>query len=238
MGGQTRIIDYVFNLRAVRGVSYWSYESNGEPQSRFNSRYSCATSAKMRQKKIAAYVATPTPNSSLPTCPLCRSHHLAKCEHFLSKTAQQRKDIKHRRCFNCLAPHQAKMCGSTKRCLKCGRKHHTTIYDIYRENTTTSSTVAPAKKTADQPEQKSISQVHTDWQLKISAHQSGPTNLSERLNLLATSRTLLLKSNGELIPVRILINPGSELSFIKEILIKENLVQRAQLQRSAAPSRF
>jgi len=49
------------------------------------------------------------------------------------------------------------------------------------------------------------------------------------LTLLATSRALLRKGNGELHPLRLLIDQGSELSFITE-----DLVQRAQLTRSAA----
>ncbi|CAL1672173.1 unnamed protein product [Lasius platythorax] len=47
--------------------------------------------------------------------------------------------------------------------------------------------------------------------------------------LLATSRALLRKGNRELHPVRLLIDHGSELSFITE-----DVVQRAQLTRRAA----
>lgn len=47
--------------------------------------------------------------------------------------------------------------------------------------------------------------------------------------MLATSRALLQKRNGELHAVRLLIDQGSELSFISE-----ELVQRAQLKRTAA----
>lgn len=47
--------------------------------------------------------------------------------------------------------------------------------------------------------------------------------------MLATCRALLKKKNQELYPVRLLIDQGSELSFISE-----ESVQRAQLRRSAA----
>lgn len=77
---------------------------------------SAATSSGKYRTKAVAHVATSASNSSLPSCPLCEaSHHLARCEHYHSKMAQQRKDIviKHRRCFNCLAPHPVKKCHST-----------------------------------------------------------------------------------------------------------------------------
>ncbi|XP_036144671.1 uncharacterized protein LOC105830767 [Monomorium pharaonis] len=69
--------------------------------------------------------------SSYSKCPLCgASHYLAKCEQYQSETVQQRRDIivKHRRCFNCLAPHAINKCTNIRRCQKCGRKHHTSIH--------------------------------------------------------------------------------------------------------------
>lgn len=77
--------------------------------------------------KIAAHVATSSSNTGIPTCPLCgSSHYLARCERYQSKTLQQRRDIisKQRRYFNCLGPHAASKCNSTRRCQKCGKKHH------------------------------------------------------------------------------------------------------------------
>lgn len=61
------------------------------------------------------------------------------------------------------------------------------------------------------------------------AHQSGQPSPLRKLTLLATSRALIKGRDGELCAVRLLIDPGSELSFISE-----DLVQRARLKRSAA----
>lgn len=60
-------------------------------------------------------------------------------------------------------------------------------------------------------------------------HQSEQANRTGELTLLATSRALLEKGNGESYPVRLLIDQGSELSFVTE-----ELVQRVQLPRRAA----
>lgn len=100
--------------------------------------------------KIAAHVVAPNTSSSNTTCPLCGStHFLAKCERYHSKTLQQRRDyiLKQRRCFNCLGPHVASKCTSTKRCFKCGKKHHTSIHDA-SSSTSKPSTDAQNKNPA------------------------------------------------------------------------------------------
>lgn len=116
-----------------------------------------ATSSGKYRTKVNAHVATSASNQSSPACVLCGSlHYLAKCERYQTKTAQQRRDLvtKHRRCFNCLAPHPVKKCNSTRRCLKCGKRHHTTLHDTYQENSTP-TTGTLAKNAANQSEEKS-----------------------------------------------------------------------------------
>lgn len=61
----------------------------------------------------------------------------------------------------------------------------------------------------------------------MSAHQTGKALGSRKLTLLATCRALIRKRNAELYTVRMLIDQGSELSFISE-----DLVQGAQLKCS------
>lgn len=82
--------------------------------------------------KAAIYTATSSSSTDLPKCPLCGDlHYLRSCTRFQAKSIQQRREliIKHRRCFNCLGTHGVKKCISTKRCLKCGGKHHTMIHE-------------------------------------------------------------------------------------------------------------
>jgi len=124
-----------------------------------------AASSGKHRTKVAAHAAASASNPNLSTCPLCGlSHQLARCERYQSKPANQRKDIviKNKRCFNCLAPHPAKKCTSVKRCLKCGKKHHTSIHESYGESSATPSTGTPAKKTANRSEEKSDPPVPVD----------------------------------------------------------------------------
>ncbi|KMQ89768.1 hypothetical protein RF55_10565 [Lasius niger] len=116
-----------------------------------------AASSNKYKTKVAAHVAAPSSNLNSLACPLCgSSHHLSKCESYQTKTAKQRKDliIKHKRCFNCLAPHLVKKCNSTRRCMKCGKKHHTTIHENNRESSSSHSSNTTVKKTATQSEKK------------------------------------------------------------------------------------
>lgn len=120
-----------------------------------NKDHSASSSGKPRSK-IAAHVATSSSNSSTPTCPLCgSSHYLAKYEHYQTKPVQQRRDIilKQRRCFNCLGFHAASKCSSTKRCLKCGKKHHTSIHDANKAPSTHSTNAQTTNETAQSAEQ-------------------------------------------------------------------------------------
>lgn len=109
---------------------------------------SAASTTGKTRSKASAHVATSSKPDQI-TCPLCKSpHSLAKCEKFQSKTIQQKRDciIKNRRCFNCLAAHLASNCTSTKRCLKCGKKHHTSIHF---NSTSVASTSAPSNSKTD-----------------------------------------------------------------------------------------
>ncbi|XP_011859179.1 PREDICTED: uncharacterized protein LOC105556698 [Vollenhovia emeryi] len=103
-------------------------------------------SAGKPRPRVTAYAATSS--SDTGSCPLCESaHYLAKCDRYSAKTVQQRRDVilKHKRCFNCLGPHSASKCHSTRRCQKCGKKHHTTIHDGSSASSTKHTTEGKTK---------------------------------------------------------------------------------------------
>ncbi|XP_070515396.1 uncharacterized protein [Cardiocondyla obscurior] len=100
------------------------YEHNKE-----NQRVYATTSRRNTAKSIAhATTYNPTHQSD---CLICKEQHpLFKCDKYLRMNAKDRNNLisKGKRCFNCLGSHQVKHCKSTRRCLSCGRKHHTTLH--------------------------------------------------------------------------------------------------------------
>lgn len=74
-------------------------------------------------------------------CDLCKSsHHLYACPAYLLQPVERRKRtiVKLKLCFNCFGNHTANNCPSTRRCKKCGKRHHTTIHEDFHNRSKTS----------------------------------------------------------------------------------------------------
>lgn len=153
------------------------------------------------------------------SCPLCSAnHYTSNCPQYSSKSIQQRIAIinKNRLCYNCLGTHKASCCRNTKRCLKCGHKHHTSIHQTNPKinnfesasSTSENSTLTTSKLTESQVLHSFITQ--------------GTSCI-----LLATAQVLIISENEEITKARVLIDQGSEIS-----LISEHLVQQLHLPRS------
>ena len=74
-------------------------------------------------------------------CTYCAgTHRPEKCDKI--KTVEERRSLLQRqqRCLNCLGLNHTKIqCFSKGRCMKCKKKHHTSICDENQENTTQSA---------------------------------------------------------------------------------------------------
>lgn len=95
------------------------------------------------ENKSRSLVAT-TARTSGSTCRLCKAdHYLHACPDFRAMTTQRRRKFvtEQRVCYNCLGNHAVARCSNTRRCTKCGQKHHSLIHD----NGKTSSATATSK---------------------------------------------------------------------------------------------
>lgn len=158
------------------------------------------------------------------SCLLCSSHHyIANCPQYSSKTIQQRLALinKNKLCFNCLGSHKVSACRITKRCLKCGHKHHTTIHQGTNSKTTATN-VNSAGSTAENS--KSTGSKQTENHV---LHSSINQRSISSTVLLATAQILVVGPNNDIVKARALIDQGSEVS-----LISEHLVQLLHLPRS------
>lgn len=95
-------------------------------------------------KIIKAHIATTSSKEQKIVCPVCKdNHYLSICPTYQAKLSSQHYElIKSRHlCYNCLYEHVVHKCTSTRRCLKCGKKHHTSLHDCYEKTSLTSSSV-------------------------------------------------------------------------------------------------
>jgi len=156
------------------------------------------------------------------SCILCSAKHfLTRCPQYNSQTAQQRYFLisKHGLCYNCLGNHRASECQSTRRCLKCGKKHHTTIHKRNPANTENHSEQANLNASTETSTQPGPSKV-----LHASIH---PVQASTTCILLATAQVLITNEAGRIMKIRALLDQGSEVT-----LISEKAVQTLKLPRS------
>ncbi|XP_072757728.1 uncharacterized protein [Anoplolepis gracilipes] len=161
-------------------------------------------------------------NQSAPSCIICDAKHfLTGCPQYNSQTTQQWYFLvtKHGLCYNCLGKHRISECRSLKRCMKCGKKHHTTIHKRFpssKENNSENTNPNTSIETIRQP--------GPSHALHASIH---PAQLSTTSMLLATAQVLIINETGRIMKIRALIDQGSEVT-----LISERIVQALKLPRS------
>ncbi|XP_033220962.1 uncharacterized protein LOC117175364 [Belonocnema kinseyi] len=84
------------------------------------------------QPSVKAHVVSGLQASSNSSkCGFCSSDHYAvHCLEYVNQSVQRRLEIisKKNLCFNCLGLHPASACRYTRRCNKCGKKHHSSIH--------------------------------------------------------------------------------------------------------------
>jgi len=88
-------------------------------------------------------------SEKLYKCAICSGqHYTALCTQYQAKPVKWKLELiqKHKLCYNCLGHHRSSVCRVTKRCQKCGRKHHTTIHQ------------APTQASKAKPEETTIAQ--------------------------------------------------------------------------------
>ncbi|XP_011858940.1 PREDICTED: uncharacterized protein LOC105556458 [Vollenhovia emeryi] len=140
------------------------------------------------------------------TCRICGStHYVSSCPDYSTLSIQRRREEvnKLKLCYNCLGNHTSKQCPSTQRCRKCGKKHHTSLHlnDSHK-----------------------ITMSNNDKFIHVELSSSSRPSV-----LLATCQARISRKVGRLESIRLLIDPGSELSFVSE-----DVVQRLALTRKPA----
>ncbi|XP_063979910.1 uncharacterized protein LOC135163933 [Diachasmimorpha longicaudata] len=179
-------------------------------------------------------------------CAYCKgSHFIANCDKFIALSPIQRNDFVSttRLCFNCLGPHVFSKCKTQKTCFTCKRRHHTLIHGgsphtsgEVQQNEPVASTskaeIAPPKKESTDWNSRStspkttlntatISKAEETRNQKILNNQrSHLSKDTHQCVLLATAQARIQSPRGFTLSIRMLLDQGSELSFISEQLVK------------------
>ena len=125
-------------------------------------------------------------------CVFCKEeHYSAACERVPSVAARKDALLKEGRCFLCLATgHRASQCLSLRKCRKCGRRHHQAICNPPPPRNTT-----PSEGTL--PNNTTTATIGTKGKV-----------------LLQTARTFAYTNCDDLVPVRVLLDNGSQRSYL------------------------
>lgn len=165
------------------------------------------------------------------TCCICgSSHYLSSCPVFSTFSIQRRRQKvnKLNLCYNCRGTHSSNQCPSTRRCRKCGKKHYTYLHinsESYTKISSKNGKVSEPNTSAIPPS----SQLSTKWLSSTVVHHVEQSLPSRPSVLLATCQVKIPRNNDGFEFVRLLIDPGSELSFVTE-----DIVQKLELRRKYA----
>lgn len=155
------------------------------------------------------------------TCPLCKqTHQLAHCSVYIAQAIPQRYETlkRFKLCFNCLGQHSRSECPSTRTCRSCSsRQHHSTLHV---EPATRSRDAAPSDVTPP----TSTPVVDDLLSQPIVGSYFCKTSLSRPVFnqvLLGTIRGFIRDQHGNLQPVRMVLDSGSQVTAITHSLVQK-----------------
>ncbi|XP_015123778.1 uncharacterized protein LOC107045885 [Diachasma alloeum] len=211
-------------------------------RSKLHSRQQITAPSKPPIKKKGAYAATQQVEDSAQQ----NSHQRKECSMCKGNQGQQFKEldpvkrnglaIDKKLCFRCLGTHKKDRCSLDEQCHKCKGSHHTLIHGGSRytgwapprrdsEAAVFSGTAnRPAEERIDEDQTKpstSTAGVNLNNQITNGNQQSNQPSEDQKSVLLATARVTVKSPRGFSIRARVLIDQGSEVSFISEKLVNQ-----------------
>ncbi|XP_070525005.1 uncharacterized protein [Cardiocondyla obscurior] len=79
-------------------------------------------------------------------CSLCQgAHYVLSCKEFQKRTPRERRELarKNDLCTNCFGKHRLDACPSTKTCVTCHRRHHSSIHEVFAAEEAALPRIAP-----------------------------------------------------------------------------------------------
>ncbi|XP_045767032.1 uncharacterized protein LOC123868524 [Maniola jurtina] len=160
-------------------------------------------------------------------CAFCNinDHYIFKCKRFCEMPTKERQDFvqKSRLCFNCLSSsHSVSRCKSTANCRRCFKRHHSLIHfekedkeqkdeNSKEDETTSTGTMSEVQK----GKTNALSNLNDSQIVSNFSSKHIPNNV-----LLATANVFVRTKNGCKRVVRVLLDQGSQASFISESTVQ------------------
>lgn len=185
-------------------------------------------------------------NTNKPICIFCKAaHSIYKCDQFSRKTPVERLQIaqNYNWCTNCLSKqHNVKTCNSLNTCRSCNKRHHSLLHiSKFEYDSNAPSTSYPTRSTLPLNSQiQTDSIVNSATDPRSTAHLNrDETYDGDRVNmtnaqnnfcglgsctakiLLSTAFVNILDHSGNYQKVRVLLDCGSQTSYISEKCMKD-----------------
>ncbi|XP_055844957.1 uncharacterized protein LOC129911250 [Episyrphus balteatus] len=168
-----------------------------------------------QSNNIRAHLAGPSDSISKSKCPMCQDNHvLTQCTKFVALDIDSRRSFAKTNslCFNCLkAGHSSQKCFSTFRCRVCRSRHHSLVHPDDAANTNQVSLTGSSNQT--QSSSSTSAQSNTTESL-VSNHSLDVSR--PKKTLLPTILARIQDNQGNLIDCRVLLDSGSQSTFIVE----------------------
>lgn len=176
-------------------------------------------------------------NASDTQCIACGSDHaLFRCDVFRGQSVEKRLSLarEHRHCFNCLQKgHFPAACSSKRRCSICKGRHHTLLHSERKTSKTPPDN--RSRESANNRESlnsQNSNELTTTDNTKKDPSVSTPVNshfgsaCHEKSVVLATAWVKVGTPGGRHATIRALIDPGSQVTFIREAVVNALRVPR------------
>ncbi|EZA60624.1 hypothetical protein X777_14434 [Ooceraea biroi] len=179
------------------------------------------SSAKASSKSTAGQkITVSTASKTAPAaCPLCKARHfMSACPTFTAGSPIQRRELvkRHKRCYNCLSQsHAVGECQSKYSCRTCQQRHHSLLHDSSDSRADTSAAASVANASPTPPPHQPVASDTTIQSLCSS------TPKARSQVLLATAWVTVGASSGRSFAVRALLDQGSEMTFISELIMPQ-----------------
>ncbi|XP_073811867.1 uncharacterized protein [Musca autumnalis] len=171
---------------------------------------------KLNSKQVKTHFTKSTVSSKM-MCVLCPKlqHSLRECPKFKILSTDKRLSVvrKYGQCWNCLSTgHSVKECNSPHRCNICKGTHHTLIHRPKVLAQKTNVPQAPLETAQPQSTSQIVQSTSTGANRQV-------FHVSQNRNILLGTAIVNILHQGVSYPVRALIDPASEASFITERLL-------------------